>query len=104
MKYIYIIVIAVLLARFSYRTVSVYADSIQVQIVEVTSYNLVSEQTDSTPCETALGKKVDVCEWSKHEQLCATRLYPLRTVLIVGRTRCVVADRPALKNDKIIDL
>ena len=71
---------------------------------EVTAYTLRPEETDSTPCETALGPKVDICEWSKKEQLCATRAYPLLTRLKVGDIECIVVDRPAEKYGERIDL
>src|SRR3990167_1749670 len=70
----------------------------------ITAYTLRPEETDSTPCETALGPKVDVCEWSKKEQLCATRAYPLLTKLKVGDMNCIVVDRPAVKYGERIDL
>jgi len=71
---------------------------------EITAYTLRPEETDSTPCETALGPKVDICEWSKKEQLCATRAYPLLTRLKVGDIECIVVDRPAEKYGERIDL
>src|SRR3990167_6234917 len=70
----------------------------------VTAYTLRPEETDSTPCETALGPKVDICEWSKREQLCATRAYPLLTRLKVGDMDCIVVDRPAIRYGERIDL
>ena len=70
----------------------------------ITAYTLRLEETDSTPCETALGPKIDICEWSKREQLCATRAYPLLTKLKVGDIECIVIDRPAKKYGERIDL
>jgi 3D (Asp-Asp-Asp) domain-containing protein len=71
---------------------------------EVTAYTLRPQETDSTPCETALGPKVDICEWSKREQLCASRAYPLLTKLQVGDIQCIVVDRPAVKYGERVDL
>ena len=74
------------------------------KMLTITAYTLRPEETDNTPCETALGKSVDICEWSKTQQLCATRLYPLLSKLKVGDITCIVVDRPAVKNSNVIDL
>lgn len=76
----------------------------EVKIREVTAYTLRPQETDSSPCETALGPKVNICEWAKKEQLCATRDYPLLTRLQVGDVECIVVDRPAKKYGERIDL
>ena len=83
---------------------SQYITSSGAEIRTVTAYTLRPEETDDTPCETALGKKVDVCEWSKRELLCATRAYPLLTRLRVGDLECIVADRTAQKYGERVDL
>lgn len=70
----------------------------------VTAYTLRPQETDSTPCETALGKSVNICQWAKRDQLCATWLYPLLTRLKIGDVECIVVDRTARKYSNRIDL
>lgn len=70
----------------------------------ITAYTLRPEETDSTPCETALGPRVNICEWAKREQLCAANDYPLKTRLLVGDTECVVVDRLNPKYHDRVDL
>ncbi len=76
----------------------------EVRLVTVTAYNLVSSQTDATPCETVLGPSIDICKLAKEVPLCATWLYPPRTWLKVGNRECYVVDRTARKYKERIDL
>ena len=85
-------------------TTEVLMPSVSPRMVVATAYTLRVEETDATPCQTALGPKVDICELAKTEQLCATWLYPLKTKIQVGNYKCLVVDRPALKNAHIVDI
>ena len=93
-----------LILLFGSHTIEIVNPPIQAEIRTVTAYTLRPEETDSTNCETALGPRVNICEWAKREQLCATRAYPLLTRLQIGDIECIVVDRPAKKYGERIDL
>ena len=93
-----------LIFLFGSHMIEIVNPPIQAEIRTVTAYTLRPEETDSTNCETALGPRVNICEWAKREQLCATRAYPLLTRLQVGDIECIVVDRPAKKYGERIDL
>jgi len=87
--------------------VSWYGESegeITGEVHTVTAYTLSEDETDSTPCQTALGEKVNICELSGSIQLCATRSYPLLSILQVGTATCIVADRTSKKYADRIDI
>lgn len=62
-------------------------------IREVSAYNSVPEQTDSTPCISADG--TDICKrYKKGECIVASNAYPLNTRLRIENIGdCIVADR-----------
>jgi 3D (Asp-Asp-Asp) domain-containing protein len=68
-----------------------------------TAYNSVEEQTDQSPC---LGSgNHNICEIGKWERVCASRLYPLHTVIFIeGIGRCEILDRTSIKNGKTINI
>lgn len=68
-----------------------------------TAYNSVPEQTDSSPCHGASG--INLCEVSRWINVCATRLYPLGTVIeIEGHGLYTVLDKTSLKYANRIDI
>ena len=68
-----------------------------------TAYNSVVEQTDSSPCYGASG--INLCELSRWINVCATRLYPLGTVIEVeGYGPYMVLDKTSLKYANRIDI
>lgn len=73
-------------------------------IREVTAYNSVEAQTDSTPCIGADG--TDLCQrYEKGECLVATNAYPLGTKLeIQGFGACTVADRMNKRYKERVDI
>lgn len=73
-------------------------------IREVTAYNSLPEQTDSTPCISADG--TDICKrFEKGENICATNAYELGTKLYVENFgECTVADRMNKRFANRVDL
>ena len=71
---------------------------------EVSAYNSVSWQTDTTPCISADG--TDICKrYKKGECIVATNAYPLNTRLrIESIGDCTVADRPHSRIRQRVDL
>ena len=71
---------------------------------EVTAYNSVPEQTDSTPCIAADGS--DICERREAgEMICATNAFPLGTKLYIRNVgECTVADRMNDRYQERVDL
>lgn len=73
-------------------------------IREVTAYNSVEWQTDSTPCIAADG--TDIClRYQAGELICAANFVPLGTKIYVDHYGlCTVADRMASKHPNRVDI
>lgn len=68
-----------------------------------TAYNAIESQTDGSPCVGAGNH--NICEISKWKRVCASRLYPLHTVISIdGIGECEILDRTSIKNGKKIDI
>jgi 3D (Asp-Asp-Asp) domain-containing protein len=74
------------------------------QTATFTAYNLTESQTDGNPCIGAGNH--NLCELAEREiKICATRKYPLHTILCIkGIGKCEVLDRTSLKYKDRIDI